>query len=106
MTDDFIATRSLKLVGETTREVTVGIRRPLPDGGPYRCEYQIVGVGSGKLCHAMGEDSMQALLLALQSIGTDLYTSAEAKEGRLTWFGSPNLGFPVPDIIADLVPKA
>ncbi len=49
---------------------------------------------------------MQALLLALQSIGTDLYTSAEAKEGRLTWFGSPNLGFPVPDIIADLVPKA
>jgi len=105
MTHDFIATRSLKLIGETTREVTVGIKRPVPDDGPYRCEYQIVGIGSGKVRYAMGEDSMQALLLALQFIGTDLYTSDEAKAGRLTWFGSPNLGFPVPDIIADLVPK-
>lgn len=105
MSNDFIAMRSLELAGETPAEVTVGIKRPVPDDGPYKCEYQIVGIGSGKIRYAMGEDSMQALMLALQTIGTDLYTSGASKEGRLTWLGSPNLGFPVPDIIADLVPK-
>lgn len=105
LTNDFIATRSLKLAGETPREVTVSIKRPVPDDGSYKCEYQIVGIGSGKVRYAMGEDSMQALVLALQTIGADLYTSDAAKEGRLSWFGSPNLGFPVPNVIADLVPK-
>lgn len=105
MSDDFIATRSLKLAGETPSEVTVSIKRPAPDDGPYKCEYQIVGIGGGNVQYAMGEDSMQALVLALQMIGADLYTSEAAKEGRLTWYGSRNLGFPVSDIIADLVPK-
>lgn len=105
MSNDFIATRRLELAGESPGEVIVGIKRPVPDDGPYRCEYQIVGIGSGTVRYAMGEDSMQALVLTLQTIGADLYTSEAAKEGRLTWFGSPNLGFPVPDIIADLVPK-
>jgi hypothetical protein len=105
MSDDFIAMRNLGLAGETPGEVTVGIKRPVPDDGPYKCEYQIVGMGSGKVRYAMGEDSMQALVLALQTIGADLYTSEAAKEGRLTWFGSRNLGFPVPDGLADLVPK-
>ena len=105
MSNDFIAMRSLTLAGETPREVTVGIKRPVPDNGPYKCEYQIVGIGSGKVRYAVGVDSMQALVLALKIIGADLYSSEAAKEGRLSWFGSPNLGFPVPDVIADLVPK-
>jgi hypothetical protein len=105
MSDDFIAMRSLELAGEILGEVTVGIRHPLPDRGAYKCEYQIVGIGSGKVRYAMGADSMQALILALQAIGGDLYTSEAAKEGRLTWSSSPNLGFPVPDVIADLVPN-
>ena len=105
MPDDFIAMRRLDLAGETPGEVTVGIKRPVLDDGPYKCEYQIVGIGGGKVRAAMGGDSMQALVLALQAIGAELYTSEDAKEGRLTWFGSPNLGFPVSDVIADLVPK-
>jgi hypothetical protein len=105
MPNDFIATRILELAGETPGEVTVGIMRPAPDGGDYKCGYQIVGIGSGKVRYIFGADSMQALVLALQAIGVDLYTSEAAKEGRLTSYGSRNLGFPVPDIIADLVPK-
>lgn len=105
MSDDFIAMRSLELSGETPGKVTVGISRPVSDNGPYKCEYQILGIGSGKVRYAMGEDSMQALVLALELIGAHLYTSSAAKEGRLTWFGSRDLGFPVPDVIADLVPK-
>jgi hypothetical protein len=105
MSSDFIAMRSLDLAGETPGEVTVRIKRPVSDDGHYKCEYQIVGIGSGKVRYAAGADGMQALVLALQMIGTDLYTSEAAKEGQLTWFGSPNLGFPVSDAIADLVPK-
>jgi hypothetical protein len=105
MSDDFFATRHLELAGDNPRDVTVGIKRPVPGYGAYKCEYQIVGIGSGELRGVIGEDSMQALVLALQTIGAVLYTSEAAKEGRLTWFGSPNLGFPVSDVIADLVPK-
>lgn len=105
MSDDFIAMRRLELEGENAGEVTVGIKRPVRDDGFYKCEYQIVGVGSGKVRYAAGEDSMQALVLALQMIGADLYTSEAAKKGSLTWFGSPNVGFPVAEAIADLVPK-
>lgn len=105
MPNDFIAMRRLDLAGQTPGEVSVGIKRPVLEDGPYKCEYQIVGIGDGKVRAAMGGDSMQALVLALQAIGAELYTSEDAKEGRLTWFGSPNLGFPVSDAIADLVPK-
>ena len=105
MSIDFIAIRSLELAGETPGEVTVSIKQPVPDDDDYKCEYQIVGIGSGKVRYAIGADSMQALVLALQKIGADLYASEAAKQGRLTWFGSLDLGFPVPDVIADLVPK-
>ncbi len=50
---------------------------------------------------------MQALLLALKRVGADLYTSAEAKAGLLTWeagSSKSDLGFPVPDSIRDLAP--
>jgi hypothetical protein len=52
----------------------------------------------------MGVDEMQALFLAMQHIGTRLYTSAFFKAGKLEWLEQRNLGFPVPDKIADIVP--
>jgi hypothetical protein len=107
VSDGFIAKRTLNLTGDSDREVTVIIGRPKPDGDAYRCEFQIIGLRAGKTrsSHAMGLDSMHALILTLQAIGSELYTSEAAKHGRLGWEGSQNLGFPVPDIIADLVPK-
>ena len=106
--DGFIAKRTLDIAGDPNRKVTVLIGQPKPDGDDYRCEFQIIGLSDGKTrsSHGMGLDSMQALILTLQLIGTGLYTSDLAKAGRLNWEGSRNLGFPVPDVIADLVPKA
>lgn len=51
----------------------------------------------------VGFDSAQALLLALQMIGTDLYTSTYHKAG-LIFFQEPGkgYGFPVPATIRDL----
>src|SRR5262245_12315770 len=97
-----IAKRTLSLSGEPDRSVSVSIFRPRRDGRDYRCEFAIVGLGPPRVYAAMGVDSTQALLLALQRVGTILCTSAAGKEGRLRWLGSSELGFPVPDIITDL----
>lgn len=57
--------------------------------------------------YAYGVDALQALQLTLKKIGTDLYTSNEYKIGALSWVGKSNsgdLGFPVPDVLKDLLP--
>jgi hypothetical protein len=63
-------------------------------------------LGEAKIQFAYGVDSMQALLLAMQGIATDLYTSEAAKSGQLEWLGQHNFGLPVADSIAYLVPKS
>lgn len=105
---DPIGRRSLRL--GTDREVIVEIGRPYPweyGNGDFKCEYEISGLGNGKASYAIGVDGIQALYLALQSIGTDLYTSEESNRGDLRWEGgmiAGDLGFPVPDAISDLRP--
>lgn len=88
--------------------VLIGVPTKVPDGGDdYVCPYQIVGIGDGGVRYAMGIDSFQALQLTLKKIGTDLYTSEEAKAGGLSWEGGSvqgDLGFPVPDVLKDLLP--
>lgn len=100
-----IATRTLTLAKKGSVKVTIGKPEKFPDGGDYYCPYQITGIGSGKIKYAGGVDSVQALFLALQNIGTDLYTSDEAKSGSLKWLDTEphaDLGFPVPDILRNV----
>lgn len=91
----------------TGKKVTVVIGKPekFPDSDDYYCPYQITGIGNEKIRYAGGIDAVQALLLALNMIGADLYTSKEAKKGLLRWKGGDKgeLGFPVPDILRDLI---
>jgi hypothetical protein len=98
----FIATRQLTLGGKPKRRVMVGIKAPTRDGVAYRCEFQIAGLGDGKIRYALGADGIQALLLALKTIGAELYMSTEAKNGLLTLDGSHDLDFPLPDVIASV----
>src|SRR5438552_19029038 len=102
---DIFATRTLSLSGEDAISITIGKPQPFPDENGYFCPYQIVGIGNQKVRYAGGEDTVQALILCLTKIGTVLYTSTEAKAGLLTWNGSRDLGFPVPDSIQDLAPQ-
>jgi hypothetical protein len=108
MSDDkqVIALRQLTLDGSAT--VTVELLAPTPSdqSDDFRCGYRIDGLGASKVRYAYGVDSMQALLLAMQSIAAHLYTSEEAKTGRLQWLGMSNFGLPFADAIADLVPRA
>ncbi|MDZ4691482.1 DUF6968 family protein [Terricaulis sp.] len=102
-----IASRTLDLVSPENAQVHVSIMQPEPDGDDYRCEFQIVGLGDKTInAYGMGVDSTQALILTLQMIGTRLYTSKEGEAGHLSWLGMKNLGFPLPEVIADLEPKA
>jgi hypothetical protein len=103
-----IATRELALASGKKVSVIIGKPKKIPDNGGYYCPYQIVGMGKEKVRYAGGVDGVQSLLLALEMIGADLYTSKEAKAGTLSWDGggNGNLGFPVPDVLRDLVPNS
>jgi Domain of unknown function (DUF6968) len=102
-----IANRDLVLADGKEVIVKIGKPEKFPDSEDYYCPYQIIGIGNERVRYAGGIDSIQALLLALKMIGTDLYMSNEAKTGILSWKGGEkgNLGFPVPDTLRDLVPN-
>ncbi len=102
---EVIATRELD-IADSRAKVIVGIGAPkkFPDSSDYYCPYEIRGLGNDKIRYAGGIDGIQALLLALQMVGAELYTSEEGKAGTLIWVGQHDLGFPVPDSISDMIP--
>ena len=79
----------------------VGVGREPPS---HTCDYEIVGLGRPRAGKVEGVDSLQALVLALNTVAAELYCSAEYREGRLRWFGDLNLGLPVEGALRDLVP--
>jgi hypothetical protein len=106
---EIIAERNLNLVGDRPLKVIIRIGKPqiFPDSRDYYCPYQIIGLGKEKIRYAGGIDSIQALLLALDKIGVDLYSSQEAQSDRLRWEGDETgeLGFPFPDALRDLIAR-
>lgn len=96
---DVISERKLSLLQDdgSIVAIVVKIGRPLCVAGPevYRCHFQFLGFDNNKIRYAEGDDSMQALILALTKIASHLYTSPEFKSMRLTLDGQCNLGFPL-----------
>lgn len=84
--------------------VAVRIFVPRPVGRAWWCEYEIDWPGGRRKRDIAGLDSMQALFLAMQAIGTDLYTSEHHRAGELVWEQEGRgYGFPVPNMIRDLL---
>ena len=107
-----IAERELEITDGRTVRVLIGQPQPFPDdGGSFYCPYQILGISNKNIRYTEnvrymgGVDSVQALVLTLQAVGAELYTSDEARAGTLTWLGQRNLGFPVVDSLQELVPE-
>jgi hypothetical protein len=100
-----IASRTISLDGQPT--VDIELFAPTVDarGNDYQCGYRIRGLGNDEIRIAFGVDSLQALLMAMQRIAIDLYTSQPGDAGQLTWLGAGDLGHPVPETIRDLVPQ-
>ena len=108
LTDIGVEIAKRDLTVSSGKPVTVFIGKPqrFPDGNDdYFCPFKIVGISNDSIRYAGGVDAIQALSLALQMIGSILYTSQEAKNGNLSWNGVADLGFPVPDSIRDLLSK-
>lgn len=99
--------RTLRLSGAEERVVYVRISYPIIDGNHCFCGYEISGLQQKVKGKSFGVDGIQAVLYAINSVGSALYFCDEYREGFLTWDLGGNatyLGFPVPKPIADLVP--
>ncbi len=100
-----IAERILKLTHDNRAEdVAVRLHAPQKAGNVWVCRYEINWPERPKTMSVQGVDSVQATLLAMQMIGTDLYTSNYHKAGELI-FERPGggFGFPVPNGLRDLL---
>ena len=102
----WIATRELKYEAETgvSISVPISILPPKQNDMDWGCQYSIGWPNGVELKTVYGIDSMQALVLAIQSIGSSLYASDYHKTGRLKW-EKPRYGygFPVSNIIRGLL---
>ena len=101
-----IATRELKYLteGGATISVPISLFAPEKNDKDWSCRYTIGWPDDTESRAMYGVDSVQALFLALQGIGTDLYFSDYHETGRL-YFERPGTGygFPVPKNARDLL---
>src|ERR1700736_1856748 len=100
-----IATRQLK-VHNPDKDLDVEIRlfKPVNDNGSWTRSYEVDWPTGTKESYGAGVDAIQAILLALQKIGIELYTSKYHQNGTLHWVEeSAGYGFPVPKTMRDLV---
>jgi hypothetical protein len=100
-----MGTRSLKIrSGITDAEVAVRLFAPEENEGTWWCRYEIDWPNGKKASAAAGVDSIQAIVLALQKIGVELYCSDHHKSGGLIWTESGRgYGFPVAADVRDLL---
>jgi hypothetical protein len=89
-----IAERGLKLERPRRRATVVRVRfgcpvrAPRPErGDPWWCPVQISGLGKRRLEKVAGEDSLQALILALEFISRTLPAEADRVGAHLQWLG-------------------
>ena len=100
-----IAVRMLKVrtaAGDTDLEIR--LFKPIEERGMWVCRYEIDWPEGSKKNWGAGADGIQALLLALQKIGIELYTSAYHENGELSWGPQgKGYGFPVTKNVRDLL---
>ena len=100
-----IAYRRLVITGPSgDTEVPVRLFQPENDDGMWTCRYEIDWPSEKWSRFAAGADSIQALILALQKIGAEIYTSSYHRSGSLRWLERQRgYGFPVPSNVRDLL---
>jgi|SRR6478672_3718236 hypothetical protein len=100
-----IASRILTLK-TSDRDVTfsVAIFAPKHEGDAWSCNYEIGWPEGKETTTAWGFDSVQALVVALQMIGAELYSSSYHKSGKLMLEAPGNgYGFPVVSSLRDML---
>ena len=101
-----IANRTLKL--RTAADIVdIPIRfyaAEQSDNGAWSCRYEIEWPDGKRTMDSWGIDSTQAILLAFQMVGSELYTTNYHKAGAL-FFEAPGrgYGFPIASSLRDLL---
>ena len=92
---DPMVTRLLDSSDGRIFEVLVG--RPVDTGkGDFACHYQIKGKEYVLNSYSVGEDSVQALMLTLRSIGSQLNLIQETENLKIYWLDEQSShGFPL-----------
>ena len=100
-----IASRLLRLKGtESDTEIPIRIFTPEQDGDAWSCRYEIDWPEGTQSMTSWGMDSIQVLLLALNMIGADIYSSAYHKSGMLMLEApGQGYGFPLPASLRHLL---
>lgn len=100
-----IALRQLTLqTSKERRTVEVRIFAPQITESDWSCRYEIDWPHAQRAFQAHGLDAMQALILALQMIGAEIYASAYHQDGGLFWERpGGGYGFPTPPGFSDLL---
>jgi hypothetical protein len=85
-------------------QVPVRLFQPEEKDGMWICLYEIDWPHGTKSHFAAGIDGMQALVLAIHTVGAEIYASDYHKSRSLRWF-EPNggYGFPVPPSFRDML---
>lgn len=100
------ANRILKLQErDRLKEISIRIFVPEPSvNNSWSCRYEVDWPEGTRAAEAGGVDSAQALFLAMQMIGSEIYASSYHKSGKL-YLDEPNkgYGFPVPVTLRDLL---
>ena len=101
-----IASRLLKFRGsEGETEIPIRLFAPeRSDGGIWSCRYEVDWPHGQWIHAAQGADLVQAIFLAMQMIGAEIYVSEYHKSGAL-FLDSPGrgYGFPVASSLRDLL---
>ena len=72
--------------------------------GVWGCRYEVDWPKENRVVTAWGFDSVQAILIAMQMIGAEIYTSNYHKAGELFWEApGKGYGFPVSPSLRDLL---
>jgi len=92
-----VATRHLEFVSSSgaSEAAVVQVGEPVhPTGGPWWCPYQVKAQSFERTFAMAGEDSMQALILTLHVLSTELEALARKHHGVFKQHGEAKLGFP------------
>lgn len=101
-----IASRILKLERpEGNIEIPIRIFAPeQQEDGAWSCHYETNWPEGKQTMTAWGADSVQALHVALNMIGAEIYSSSYHKSGDLIWEApGKGYGFPVPPSLRNLL---
>jgi hypothetical protein len=99
-----VLNRNLKIKSDGAEAIVpINVYLPVDEEDCWTCEYEIGWPTAVRKSHAFGIDAVQSILLAIQKIGIELYTSDAHKSGKLVWLEQGNgYGFPLSPNVRDL----